>query len=421
MRRFCALISLLPALAVISPAPSVAQIVSITIAPPVLPVYVQPPIPEPGYIWTPGYWAYGPQAYFWVPGTWVQPPVVGVLWTPGYWGWRDGIYVWNAGYWGPHIGFYGGVNYGFGYGGVGYEGGAWRGGVFSYNRSVNNFGSVNITNVYNKTVIVNNNASRVAFNGGTGGIAARPTPLEEAAMHEQHTPPTAAQTQHEHTASTNRENLASVNHGAPAIAATSKPGEFSGKGVVRASGAAPPARDPPAEALQRAREARRRTVLPIRAQIRSAALRSKAPARRPRTPRRRGPPMHSTPAPPGLVRRTANSNRPIQERAPSPATRNRPVPPVPLHIQRPPRLIRWPLRRAPRPPRILPRAADAQAPTTTSRAKLRPGSGGKHSLRFYAKSIIGWAGDTSAGSSCDRGPIKQFPAPRSHVPAVINR
>jgi hypothetical protein len=229
-------------LAVISPAPSVAQIVSITIAPPVLPVYVQPPIPEPGYIWTPGYWAYGPQAYFWVPGTWVQPPVVGVLWTPGYWGWRDGIYVWNAGYWGPHVGFYGGVNYGFGYGGVGYEGGAWRGGVFSYNRSVNNFGSVNITNVYNKTVIVNNNASRVAFNGGTGGIAARPTPLEEAAMHEQHTPPTGTQTHHEHTASTNRENLASVNHGAPAIAATSKPGEFSGKGVVRARGAAPPAR-----------------------------------------------------------------------------------------------------------------------------------------------------------------------------------
>src|ERR1700693_1446750 len=136
MRRFCALISLLPALAVISPPPSVAQSFSITIPPPVLPVYVQPPIPEPGYIWTPGYWAYGPQAYFWVPGTWVQPPVVGVLWTPGYWGWRDGIYVWNAGYWGPRIGFYGGVNYGFGYGGVGYEGGAWRGGVFSYNRTV---------------------------------------------------------------------------------------------------------------------------------------------------------------------------------------------------------------------------------------------------------------------------------------------
>ena len=26
----------------------------------------------------------------------------------------------NAGYWGPHVGFYGGINYGYGYGGVGY-------------------------------------------------------------------------------------------------------------------------------------------------------------------------------------------------------------------------------------------------------------------------------------------------------------
>jgi hypothetical protein len=235
MRRLYALFSLLPALALTSPAPSYAQLVSITIAPPVLPVYVQPEIPAPGYIWTPGYWGYGPEGYFWVPGTWVMPPTVGLLWTPGYWGWNNGIYAWNAGYWGPTVGFYGGVNYGFGYGGVGFEGGAWRGGVFAYNRSVTNIGSVNITNVYNKTVIVNNN--HVAFNGGAGGIAARPTAMEMAAAREQHIPATAAQTQHEHTASTTRENLASVNHGAPAVAATAKPGEFSGKGVVAAHGA----------------------------------------------------------------------------------------------------------------------------------------------------------------------------------------
>ena len=34
--------------------------ISVSIAPPVLPVYVQPVCPAPGYIWTPGYWAYGP-------------------------------------------------------------------------------------------------------------------------------------------------------------------------------------------------------------------------------------------------------------------------------------------------------------------------------------------------------------------------
>ncbi len=239
MRRFYALFSLLPALAVISPAPSYAQLVSITIAPPELPVYVQPAIPAPGYIWTPGYWAYGPDGYFWVPGTWVMPPSVGLLWTPGYWGWNNGIYAWNGGYWGPTIGFYGGVNYGFGYTGIGFAGGYWAGGVFNYNRSVNNFGNVNITNVYNKTVIVNNNGPRTSFNGGAGGLTARPTPREEAAMREQHVAATSMQTQHEHTASTDRSLLHSVNQGSPAVAATSKPGEFSGKGVVGAHGAAP--------------------------------------------------------------------------------------------------------------------------------------------------------------------------------------
>ena len=43
--------------------------VSINIAPPVLPVYVQPACPGIGYIWTPGYWAWGSDDYYWVPGT----------------------------------------------------------------------------------------------------------------------------------------------------------------------------------------------------------------------------------------------------------------------------------------------------------------------------------------------------------------
>jgi hypothetical protein len=118
-----------------------------------------------------------------VPGTWVEPPAVGLLWTPGYWGWHDGIYAWNAGYWGPHIGFYGGINYGFGYTGVGHAGGFWRGGVFSYNRTVNNFGSVRITNTYNKTVINNTTVRDVSFNGGADGTTAKATPQELAATH----------------------------------------------------------------------------------------------------------------------------------------------------------------------------------------------------------------------------------------------
>ena len=237
MRHFCSVICISLALTALAiPCPSEAQVICISNVnpPPELPVYEQPLIPSPGYLWTPGYWASGPNGYFWVPGTWVEPPTVGLLWTPGYWGWRGGIYVWNAGYWGPHIGFYGGVNYGFGYGGVGYEGGRWENGVFAYNRTVNNFGSVTITNVYEKTVVVEPGAIRVSFNGGSGGTMARPTPEEEAAAHEQHVAAIPAQLQHERTASANKALLASENHGRPAIAATAKPGEFTGKGVVAA-------------------------------------------------------------------------------------------------------------------------------------------------------------------------------------------
>ena len=108
---------------VAAPSASFAGVfISVGFAPPVLPVYTQPLCPGDGYIWTPGYWGYGEGGYYWVPGVWVQPPTVGYLWTPGYWGFFGGQYRFNEGYWGPHVGFYGGVNYGFGYGGVGFEG-----------------------------------------------------------------------------------------------------------------------------------------------------------------------------------------------------------------------------------------------------------------------------------------------------------
>jgi WXXGXW repeat (2 copies) len=225
-------------LALTTPSPAQIICVSNNVPPPELPLYDQPPIPAAGYIWTPGYWAGGPTGYFWVPGTWILPPTVGLLWTPGYWAWRDGIYIWNAGYWGPHVGFYGGINYGFGYGGIGYEGGHWDGSVFAYNRTVNNFGSVTIANVYEKTIVVDSNIARVSFNGGNGGTVARPTPEQEAAAHEQHVAAPAAQFQHERTASTNKSLLASENGGHPSIAATAAPADFN-KGVVAARATQP--------------------------------------------------------------------------------------------------------------------------------------------------------------------------------------
>src|SRR6202167_297959 len=225
------------------PSKSFGQVVgvSITVAPPALPVYVQPVCPGDGYIWTPGYWSWSDDDgdYYWVPGTWVEAPTPGVLWTPGYWGWNSGVYAWNAGYWGPQVGFYGGVNYGFGYGGVGFQGGYWQGGNFFYNRSVSNVNVTVIHNVYTKTVVNNyNTTSRASFNG-PGGVSAKPTAAQETYAHEQHTPPTAAQTEHQHAAASDRSQFASVNHGKPAVAATAKPGEFKGAGVVPAKAAAP--------------------------------------------------------------------------------------------------------------------------------------------------------------------------------------
>lgn len=238
--RMIRLVRLLLLAAVISVLPvklAAGIILSVTFAPPPLPIYEQPLCPGEGYIWTPGYWAYGDFGFFWVPGTWVLVPEPGLLWTPGYWGWDDGFYVFHEGYWGPQVGFYGGIFYGFGYDGFGYQGGYWNGRVFYYNRSVNNVR--NVTYVYNKTVIVNNTTvNRVSYNGGAGGVSARPTPVQEAVMRERHVPASQAQIQHRQIASTNRQLYESSNHGKPPIAATPRPEAFSGHGVVRATAAA---------------------------------------------------------------------------------------------------------------------------------------------------------------------------------------
>jgi hypothetical protein len=213
--------------------PASAQVavgISVQIAPPLLPVYVQPPMPDVGYMWTPGYWAYGQVGYYWVPGTWIQPPMVGVLWTPPYWGWSNGAYLFNNGYWGPHVGFYGGVNYGYGYGGGGYDGGRWNGNNFDYNRSANNFGSVHVEHAYEQNLTVNNR-SNVSYVGGANGLKAEPTAEERTAANERHTPGTAEQTRNITAAASNPAFAASHNNGHPAITATSRPAEVGRAGA----------------------------------------------------------------------------------------------------------------------------------------------------------------------------------------------
>jgi hypothetical protein len=196
--------------------------------PPALPDYEQPAAPGDDFMWTPGYWGYADVGYYWVPGVWIHPPYYGALWTPCYWGFYNGRYRFHPGYWGTHIGFYGGVNYGFGYIGVGYFGGYWNGGHFFYNRSVTNVG-FGTTHVYNRTVIYNNHqygatpSSHISYNGGRGGINVAPRPAEVAAMREQHVNALPGQVRLHQASATNPQAAFSANRGRPAMAAQAQP------------------------------------------------------------------------------------------------------------------------------------------------------------------------------------------------------
>ncbi|MDB5967646.1 MAG: putative rane protein [Hydrocarboniphaga sp.] len=218
------------ALLLLSRSVSADMFVSVNIAPPALPVYEQPDCPGDGYLWMPGYWAYSDNdpygGYYWVPGTWVMAPRPGYLWTPPYWVWRENVYVFHPGYWGPHVGFYGGVNYGYGYVGSGYHGGRWEGDRFAYNRAVNNVDVTRVHNTYNTTIINNTVINRVSYNGGNGGIRAQPSEQERVAEREQHVNATGEQLRHEQMAHGNPAQHNANNHGHPELAATPKAAVF---------------------------------------------------------------------------------------------------------------------------------------------------------------------------------------------------
>ena len=190
--------------------------------PPPLPDYDQPEAPGPDYIWAPGYWNYANTGYYWVPGAWVMAPYTGALWTPGYWGYYNDRYAWHRGYWGPHIGFYGGVNYGYGYTGVGYVGGYWNNGTFLYNTAITRVNPSTVHNTYSRRVQVVTNR-RISYNGGRGGITTRPLTAERIASGEQHMAPLPAQMTHRERASKNRFQWASQNHGRPQTMVVSQP------------------------------------------------------------------------------------------------------------------------------------------------------------------------------------------------------
>ena len=206
--------------------------VSVNIGPPALPDYPQPVIPGPGYLWTPGYWAYGPEGYYWVPGTWVLPPAPGMLWTPGFWVLVGATYQWNRGYWGPHVGYYGGVPYGYGYTGHGYEGGEWRGNQFYYNKTVNNVNVTNIHNTYVKEVVNEPHGERPSFSG-KGGVTGQDSREERGFEKEQHKERTDEQVQHEQAAHGRPGQRFTPQNARPEVAATRRAGGFTDNDAVR--------------------------------------------------------------------------------------------------------------------------------------------------------------------------------------------
>ena len=311
--------------------------------PPPLFDYGQPPAPAPLYIWCPGYWAHGRGDYFWVPGRWVLAPFYGALWTPPYWDWEGDDYVFHPGYWGTHIGYYGGVDYGFGYIGIGFFGGYWGGNNFFYNRNVTIINEATISTVYNRPVVykgvqyTTHPANYTSYNGGAHGLKVRPTPGELAAAREQHMPETFAQTRFRQMAVHMRGSSYSENQGHPIRTVI---GMGAGTGVATCVGCNI-VRPTPAENLQTARqtEAQRAARLTEFQQRRAAAATQNSAFRNvPST-------TTTTVSASGTTTKTttAYTNRPATVTTPAPIVREPPPtfhpaqsePPRPIEPQRP--------------------------------------------------------------------------------------
>jgi hypothetical protein len=217
--------------------PTVATRVGVA-PPPSLPQTDQPPMPGYGYVWTPGSWSWNPDVndYYWTPGAWILPPAVGLFWTPGYWAWDDGSYLYNAGYWGPHVGFYGGIRYGFGYWGQGYDGGYWQGRTFYYNRAYNNIGGLHINALYEHRARDDRSGGRASFNGGPGGVVAARTAADRLADRETHIAATGDQARRSQSAAGDRTLRASVNHGHPRLAGAAVAGHAAASRLSAGSG-----------------------------------------------------------------------------------------------------------------------------------------------------------------------------------------
>lgn len=309
---------MLPALALTFLATAAPSQISITVttAPPPLPVYEQPPCPEEGWMWSPGYWAWDDDGYYWVPGEWVPAPFTGALWTPPWWGWDNGRYLFHQGYWGNEVGYYGGIDYGYGYMGEGFSGGEWRDGRFAYNTAVMRVNPTVIHNTYvNETIVRERtipNERHIAYNGGPNGIRHDPSPIERRAMTVRHTSLTPVQQEQIQAARSDRSSYAKMNGGRPQRVVVARPEAGARSGRIptvpdgsRGETRSEPSRTPPAYRNEPNRNQPERSQQNVRPEPRPA------PSERPY--------RESRPAP-----EPRNEPRPV----PEPRPESRPVPPV---------------------------------------------------------------------------------------------
>lgn len=206
-------------------ASSINAQINVRIAPPVLEVYTQPYCPGDGYIWTPGYWAYGADGYYWIPGVWVLPPSPDLLWTPGYWDFTNDFYLWRPGYWGATVGYYGGVNYGCGYFGTGYSGGRWQDGHFYYNTAVSriNVKSIHYSYIDKSVKQKYIREDHPSFNG-KGGIAYAPKVNERREDESRQIKPTPEQNSHFQNAIQDKGQFSSPQQMHPSVSSMDKVG-----------------------------------------------------------------------------------------------------------------------------------------------------------------------------------------------------
>ena len=168
-----------------------------------------------------------------------------------------------------------------------------------------------IHNVYD-TNVTNQRAStnRISFNGGPHGVNVRPTSSQLSAARQRHVPMTSEQLQHQRAASTNRTMLASLNHGRPDVAVSTRPEPLGNRS------AAPVNRGANKERAAISKPARRPAPAPKPAPSRAEHHSSVSPEPEPSRPGRT--PAHpSTPTPSSRPASANPNNRPTHPAAPA--------------------------------------------------------------------------------------------------------